>query len=291
MRSLFAVSISISVLAISGCISIQEGNGEPNLPTTSVPSTPTPTTVQEPKLTEPVPPIPLSLAGSECTATASDSSWPAKTGPASPVPPGWEAQADLGSDIYLLFFDCSRVSMGSFERPMRMMWELHSKFDYAPECYHQETDLIWMIASLWVADAELADYLMVNYDLPVLLASFNLTVSVDNNLQTEKLTWKTADSAESDLTHVQPVEDILSPFPHSGRLVWFNETMLSFVDLDYEVMQNQLDPQNGYGTMKPPMLYASSGIETFAGPTAFYENATFSGKIQRFRDYQCEQPY
>ncbi|MCA1812272.1 MAG: hypothetical protein LC623_09735, partial [Halobacteriales archaeon] len=162
----------VAVLLLSGCAASTPPTDSP----TSLPSSSTSSSGQ------PRPPVVVEnqtyareVHWDDCQGW--ESGW--KYGPAAPPGshhnPKWsDPEVGLFVTVVTEAMDCQRVSWGPFERPVRMIWETHDWQEIPESCFsgpnepNADVTVGRALASFWVNDTQLADYLQQTYPgLPV----------------------------------------------------------------------------------------------------------------------------
>ncbi|HUR64356.1 MAG TPA: hypothetical protein VM241_07735 [Candidatus Thermoplasmatota archaeon] len=212
-----------------------------------------------------------------------------------PTNPNWPPSQGLPvATVQIRAMDCARVAWGPFERPLRMVWEFHDAFGTPPSCdppsNPKGVTFSEIVASLWVNDTAVADWLRATYDgLPVFGDPIGFNVAT-TPLPMQTWTWGTDGAHQSKLELRDESAGTGAAIPLLDRLYWYNATRVGFLDLDVEPSVDPiLASRLTTGTLAPPMLGAKVSSQ-YAAPGSWLSDATATGTIQQFKDHQCEEP-
>jgi hypothetical protein len=205
------------------------------------------------------------------------------------TPPGWEPDPTQDDRYLFMMNRCERVSIGPFERgPATFLLEVHSAVNAPKACteFNAGFEDMEVLLGLWVDDRDLAAYLAQAFGLPAEFAEFSLQAAPQGDGQTQQWTWS-AGGQESTLTAYRPGGDEgLSPYLE--RVVWHNETGVSFLDLhDDDVIPFTVSPPAA-GVLAPPMNYAQGTARPYAGLVSVWNEGDHYGPIFRFGDMECK---
>jgi hypothetical protein len=211
-------------------------------------------------------------------------------------PPGWEPNPVNRPlvGVFMTFWDCARVHWGPFERPLRILFEGHGNFEPQSDCNEYTGSngfglYRFGLASLWVNDTEVANWLKATYNLPIYSSPMNWTHETVGPLGTHTLTWGLAGQTQSFITF--PLDTAQRDgFPEPDwRFFWFNATNVSYLDLVLSYDEPGVFGRIGHGELYPPML-AAKYTNQFADSANWFLNGTMSGTIHRFSDFECKHP-
>jgi hypothetical protein len=271
---------------LAGCASLP--NTETISSTTDVYSEPEPTLSPIPPTVQASPSLNVSH-WDMCTGLFSALSYPRGTGPASP-PPNWTGNPDLGQDVSQLALDCQRVGWGPFERPARMVWEVHNNAPAPTACAQGNYSRFFIVTRVFLDDPELAAFLSTTYGLPIHLSTIWHNVTTENNQQHDVWTWIPTgyqaswmdnwrfNSSEFDTNDV-----------YRNRYAWDHGSGIALMDENTrrEWGANSIVTP---GQMNPPMLNANTNGLPYAGRGTLWDNLEGEFTFKKFGDYACEKP-
>ena len=292
-RPFSALTIALFVaLLLSGCSKPgPEPDPVPEPSRTDGPGTEGSSSTEPSETTSPPLPGPPKMIWNDCHGMGGLFTEPAPAAPTgSEVPPGWEQPIDTISSYQLIVFRCGRVSIGPYERPVTGMTEAHNKITVPQQCIDFNSDLndIYVLAALWIDDAEIAAHLRTHYGMPVRVATFNYE---DESVSSGQRSWTWA-------TESFPASEMNLPFVDgtgnaaewTSRLVWHNGTGVSVWDKKESSVGDNLPQALGvYGVLHEPMLHARMDGEPVAGRGGTFIG-DLSGAIYRFGDLECKKP-
>jgi hypothetical protein len=209
--------------------------------------------------------------------------------------PEWaNPQIGLFTTVVMYGRECQRVSWGPFERPVRMILE-HHNFLAPPVSCEPDANTTRQItkgaelASIWVNDTELADYLKATYPgMPVFYSPMQSETRSTGGLLAHTWTWGLGKQNQSRVT----ILDDQIPggyYPHGIRLFWYSSEGVSFMDLVSQYQNAILTDRTANGTLYPPMLWGYVA-QPFAYAGQWTREITMEGDIHAFRDHQCKEP-
>ena len=208
------------------------------------------------------------------------------------VPNGWEADASKNDIYQVMVNQCARVSVGPYERgPASFVVEMDNAVLPPPACerFNAGYDDVHVLYSLWVDDAEVANYLKTTFNMPVRLGTITPDVKDSGNGQLQTWTWQESGSDTSTLAGLRPG----GPEGNAtflDRIAWKVGAGVSFLDLRRNTILPYVPGATAEGVLAPPMRYAQHGSEPFAGLASVWSESDHFGPIYRFGDTQCEQP-
>jgi hypothetical protein len=224
-----------------------------------------------------------------CVLVSSSFPWPGNSGPGT-YPQGWMPQIDegvIGSEDFVELIQCSRVAWGSFERPVTLLVESHSKFRAPESC--EGGDTTWMLHKIWTNDVAFSTFLESAFGLPFGIANFAQTYTNSSTTLTLDWSWQPEGATASDLTTY-----VMFPAPQDPplkllrRYLWDSGQGITTFDVDYVAKVPTSIEQNAEGNFHDPMLHASTGVSPFVGTADYWRNASASGFVTEYGDYQCE---
>ncbi len=234
---------------------------------------------------------PRTVAWTGCSGGNTGFIWPESTGPGD-TPPGWEGQADgaFGSTVGIFLVECERLSWGPFERgPIRMVWELHDRFRAPAKCSEGNYTLMWVLASMWFDDKDVAKYVGETYGAPTQYSPIDVRYANASIRHEATWTWGLEGHPASSLAFAQ----FDSP-PNGVRIVdeiaWAHNTTVTLLTLDTISHNVQGQQVLAPGEMHYPMLYAQTGQTDYLGTADYWDSVELSATIRQFGDLQCEQP-
>lgn len=219
--------------------------------------------------------------------------YPFGAGPAGPkanAPPGWApSPTDQGS---LVFYgvDCQRVSVGPFERPARLVWEVNVYVTPPTNCTIGTTGgpTIGILNDLYLEDPELAAYLGNTYGVPVQVSKITNTTQAAQGTTVHTWTWGPTGMTPSSLNIL---EDTSTPdTPNSLYMFWQKGAGIGALRAETEVVRPLVGNREAYGTLKPPMQAASVLGGNFAGPGDWNPSFKASGAFSLYSDTNCMTP-
>lgn len=225
---------------------------------------------------------------SGCTGLFSVVRYPWSLGPASP-PPNWTGDSDLGQEVSQLALDCQRVSWGSFERPTRMVWEVHTNAPAPASCAEGSYSRYLIITRIFLEDMELADFLNETYGLPVHSATVWRNETLEQGQRHDVWTWTPLGYQPSWMENWRlNRSDFDTSDTYNDRYAWDNGSGISFMDEHSERKwgaNTVLTP----GEMNPPMLNAAHGAP-YSGVGTLWDDVHTEFTIRKFGDYACTEP-
>lgn len=230
---------------------------------------------------------PSGFALTDCIGITANFEWPLEQGPGK-APKSWEQQlifGGVGSSELVEVFACGRVSWGSFERPMTILFESHSKADVPAQC--ESESLTWIVNSIWTSDAEFADFLETTYGVPTHVTAFSF--AFENSTQRSSIAWKwNTEGSESSLTVEAALpEPQASPLTISYRYAWDSGNGVTIVDVNVTAQVPTSPEQVAHGNLYHPMMHESGGTDLFLGQGDYFSSLNSLAKITEFGDYVC----
>jgi hypothetical protein len=290
MVSRIVAVLAIFAVFLAGCA--QHGHTRPSTESSSPPSiSPSPSPSQSPI---PAPSNATQISGIELSnCTAFDSStgpFPRAIAPGQ-APPGWEPKAASSSMsyVFMLGYDCHRISVGPHERgPVRIIVDGHDNADTPTDCAANAPmgSSRIIISTLLISDRELASYLHTALGLPAINATIqNQTIS--NGAST--WTWNVAGGSAS---KVMVVDNMVSASnDQSDRFYWQRGSGIGILDFKYTRQGPAYTNRAAYGNVQSPMLLASQPQGAFVASAAdFYPSLDGTGTLHLYSDNQCKQP-
>lgn len=210
--------------------------------------------------------------------------------PPGEVPPGWEpGPTDLGS-LGVRGVDCARLSVGRFERPARLVWEMNFHAAIPAACRMNGTggNDRAVLNSLYVEDAELGAYLAGTYGMPVQVSNLTAATRDVGGVKVHAWTWGPVGLEPSTLSIV---EDTSTPdTPNTVELFWRNGDGVGAMRIQTQEDRPFFADRHGHGTMRPPMQMAAFLGGNFEGPARWYPSYRAEGKLSVYRDRECKTP-
>ncbi|MEA3204239.1 MAG: hypothetical protein QOI63_1919 [Thermoplasmata archaeon] len=228
------------------------------------------------------PPRPTGLELSGCTGwDAVSTPLPGAAAPGQ-APPGWEPRTNAMPSVILTALACSRLALGPFERPVRLLLETHERATPPPACWGNLP--YGIVASVWVDDVEVAGYLVDRLGLPAHATRFEEAPGPAPGLRT----WTWGDpAARSSLT--LDGQDAAAVGGPQRNLLWPRGDGIGRLTLALHA-DSPLESLPTTGTMQPPMLLAGSPGGAFTGTAYWYPHLTASGALALFKDRSCLEP-
>lgn len=277
---LFAVAC---VVVMAGCAEPPKSPGITETPPT-----------EEPPGTDPAVPLPLDSLSFPGTVHLSQCNgfWTSGTYPVATMPPMqdpyWEPPPPVPViDVYIEVYDCPRVSIGPFERPLRILTEV-SQVANAPEPCQPEVGpgeiIQWRtLTSIWVNDTEVADWIRAVWEMPVYYSPIEDTTTNDPVFLEHTWTWG-IDGEKSALTIFDDSPEF-TPSVMDDRYFWFNETAVSSLDLHRTFTSpNVHRPMKG--TLAKPMLGAYASKD-YVDEVMMMQDIEADMEVIRYKDHFC----
>jgi hypothetical protein len=207
-------------------------------------------------------------------------------------PPGWEVPpGDTETAAVILGgFDCARLSLGRFERPVRIVYDAHGHLAAPRPCFGTASPppTVLGLNSLWVSDPEVAAELR-SYGMPAYATNITEAVAADAGAARLR-TWAWGDPlAPSTLTFSEG--GALRATTRSLRLVWLHGEGLGMLEL--EQSHTSPSPTTGWpahGSAQPPMLLSTLPEGRFAGQALWHPTLAATGQVTLYKDLLCAQP-
>lgn len=234
------------------------------------------------------------IRGDACVGVEGVMLWPATTEPSgSEVPPGWGTPVSDSRGYWLEVYQCQRLKVGPFERPVTILTESHDNANFPQQCigFDKDLDRIEILVALWVNDTAVADYLTNVEGIPTHYATFQAVNDTTLPVPQPGWTWKVPGMNASSLYLPYAHGDY--PVSHyDARLMYHNETTVSALDLFQasRITSDQTYHGHIYGIMEAPTLEAQGGYHEFAGTGDVWVDGYLEAKIQHFKDMQCKEP-
>lgn len=278
--------VGLAVL-LAGC------GGQGPAPTGTSDSMTTTTDPTPPVPPPPVPPLPsmiaLNVTMNACKGIQLAHTYPRGQNPGEP-PANWPpATGGVGSDVFVAAFDCERINWGAFERPATMVLEYHTNLDPPTACREGEWERLAALASWWVNDRELADFLATAYGMPVRYGAVDMEEQSDGSTVTLTATWNTTGTEPSSMTSTE-VRQGEGSLNYLTRLFWARGNGTAMLTLDRQATFSNLQPPVVQGVMNPPMLLSGLGLPVFAARGELMPEVVLQGDLALFEDYACERP-
>lgn len=211
-----------------------------------------------------------------------------------PTLPGWEESVTPDGELHYRARTCERVSVGPFERgPVNLFYETHNNRRVPGPCAEGEYANTGVLQTIWLDDAEIADYLRTVYLMPAQFASISLT-KVDAGMTIDFL-WTVelpgSESSELVYRHIPDNDYGQREYP-SFRYFWASAPdAVSYMDTKTETHTvGEEEPTVVEGTLKPPLLYTNLGMERFVAYGGGGIDGYVHGEIHLFKDTQCSDP-
>lgn len=211
-----------------------------------------------------------------------------------PQPPGWESDNPT-TEFDLRFYECDRVSWGTFERgPVQMIVEMGGSFQNPPNCNGEAASLLRNMASWWFSDADVAAYARTVYGANAYATNFTVTRLEQAGAVDQ--TWEWGEPGARSNVRLIDADAPSDPTSHVTRIFWFVGAGVYAMDWTEEWLFPTGSLQNsGFrpttGRLEDPMLYSSaSDFNEFAGRSERYEGMEIAADFYRFGDLACEQP-
>lgn len=285
------LTLVMLLVIVAGCTQrVERADGGDGQRTTRPSESSATATVTDSGAIENVPdPLSRFFVADGCNGFFTIHQWPANLGPDDPsLPDSWSPSVQLGSEVELDYFTCDRIGWGPYERPMTLMFELHSKFAMPAGCDAEGPALRWVLYGLWVSDAEFASFLKQEYQLPVRVGVFGYSQQMTGPIMTESWKWSEPGGPESRLEMFGEAMEY-SQIAFWYRLAWFRDGGVGIMDLNISTESPDIYTHATVGEMKPPMLYASAGVEPYAADGGPQRAASLEGNLKIFRGDQCEE--
>lgn len=295
LRLTLVTTLLLVAIAVAGCSDKRSPPSETSSPTSSsAPSSATSTSTESGSSTPPSNASrPLLLHLSQCKSFGG-STFPIPS-PLAPgtAPTGWEQEDPLvlpTSYVSYDGFECARFSLGPFERgPVRFLIERHGKAAIPAKCMEGSGQShIGIISSFLISDAELAAFLHDQYGLATVFGEFAIEEQPFGAATQYKWTWGPSGAEPSDLTFYQEAPGQTWDF--GDRFFWQRGEGIGVLQLSYDREGPSTTNRDGHGTMREPMLLASTAGGAFAGPVNFYPDHAGEGVFSLFSDLRCEEP-
>lgn len=213
-----------------------------------------------------------------------------------PPPQGWEEDDNPVTDFDLRFYECDRVSWGSFERgPVQMILELGTNFLPPDACAGENATLLREVTSWWFNDAEVAQFARDVYGVNSYAAEISVDLSSTGQATDQTWRWGLPGQAQSEVRFAD-VDLPSQPTTHTTRVLWFVNNTVRAMDFAQEWV---VPPASMHGSafrpavgrLEPPMVYAAAGyMNDFIGRSERYEGMEIAADFYRFGDLFCEQP-
>ncbi len=215
--------------------------------------------------------------------------WPADTNPARP-PANWSAdQGGVGSDLSLYLLSCERFNWGPFERPLKMILELHTNMTPPASCTKGSYEYFQVLNSIWVDDPQVATFLASNLSLPVHLSAITMQTAGTPGLTfTANWSWRPETGQPSDVA----TTIALGYETHGSareRIAWVAQGRVSLLDMQQTLSGYLPEAVLTPGHMRPPMLLSKMG-DPYPGDGDLYSSGDVEGTLYRFADDQCKEP-
>jgi hypothetical protein len=210
---------------------------------------------------------------------------------ATPHDPSWSSDSPVVA-ITLLVQECSRISVGPFERgPVRFLLEVHDNLVSPTSCREVPGDYTSdeAFSQLWLDDAEIAAYLQATYGLPVRFASISVVSESLGTRTSDHWTFGVPGEPVSTLDSIIGATDTTS-FPVYRLYYSPSEGRVSFADFTFHLEYAGLDYLLSTGKVAPPLIYGSTGTGDLVAYGSPSRNSHFSVEIHQFGDDECKEP-
>ncbi|MCA1811620.1 MAG: hypothetical protein LC623_06375 [Halobacteriales archaeon] len=173
-----------------------------------------------------------------------------------------------------------------------MIWETHDFIGPPDSCFpppgQSAVTQLNELASLWVNDSALADYLKQTYPgMPVYYSPIQTETALLGPVTQRTWRWGT-DQGQSHLT-VNDDGQRAGQNSVGRRLFWYTEAGVSFMDLIDDHTTQVLTGRGANGTLYPPMLWGYI-TNPYASTGEWETSSTLEGTITIFRDHLCKEP-
>lgn len=210
--------------------------------------------------------------------------------PASTVSPdspqGWETETEVVA-IVIDAMTCEHLSLGPFERgPIQVVLESHSKFDAPEACRIGDYDQLNALQSVWVDDADVADYLQSVLGMPAISATITRTTDGIPELLTATWAWSANQGEASSITFGR-FENPSRDWPFTLRLAWTSGPSVTMADIAIGGQETGYEPRATPGKMRAPMIYYGTGFEDYVGDGGLIDSMSPEGTFHYYEDAQC----
>ena len=281
----------LAVVLLSGCSGTRHPGTATGIPTNSAIGHSASTSSQpEPTANATLALIPRHLEANNCTYQGTVFTWPTAIAPGS-YPPGWDPPTPIATNIILDLYNCQRIALGRFERPVQIITESHTKESIPEQCHKGGNFGVDNILNhAWVNDRELALFLKQSFGMPADYADISTTDDSNAAALHATWNWKQDGFAGSSLDLKNP-HTSTSSSSIDLRLSWWNGTVLGAIDL----AQSGQYPDPGSntvatGNMEAPTLQASTGVKQWVGGGTWATSFQMSGQIMLWSDPGCKHP-
>ncbi|MEA3189647.1 MAG: hypothetical protein QOD77_229 [Thermoplasmata archaeon] len=236
-----------------------------------------------------VPVVDLNMTWNGCKMVGLGHTYPKGQNPGTP-PSDWPpATGGVGSDVYVEAYQCERVSWGPYERPMTMVMESHTNLDPPEACRVGGWDTFQALASWWVSDRELADFMRTTYGIPVHHGAIDFLNETGQATSTFTATWNETGTEPSSMKASQ-VNQAEGHSLAALRFFWDWGNGTAMLDLQQDKQYSIAPTYVVQATMNPPMLLSSLGLPRMVARGAAVPHATLTGDLVLFGDRTCEEP-
>jgi len=212
-----------------------------------------------------------------------------------PTPPGWDSDNPV-TGFDLRFYECDRVSWGTFERgPIQMLVEMGGDFQNPESCSGENATLLRNMASWWFSDADLAAFASQAYGVNAYATMFSIDRTEQDGFVDQ--TWSWGDVGARSNARLVDADTASGPTTHVTRIFWFVGEGVYAMDWSEE-WQFPIGSMQGLefrpvtGRLEDPMLFSStSDFNDFVGQADRYEGMNVAASFYRFGDLSCEQPF
>jgi hypothetical protein len=229
-----------------------------------------------------------SIAFDECVSWSASLTFGA--GPVMPpgrVPPGWEPGPTDPGSAGIRGVDCKKLSVGPFEGPARLVWELNAHIVRPSDCVGEPFSEWGLLNGLYLEDPELAAYLNDTYGMPVFVSKINDTTRPLGAAKLHTVTWGPHGMAPSTLSFWEDASTPDGPLPMD--LYWQKGTGIVVLRAMTNSNGSLFGPRQAVGMMEPPMLLADFLGGNFTGSAEWYPTFQADGEFLVFSDLQCAQ--
>ncbi|MES2153634.1 MAG: hypothetical protein V4510_00675 [bacterium] len=229
------------------------------------------------------------MIGNNCTGLEARSPFPTMTAPGE-IPQGWKAAPRAQSYVYDNLLSCDRVKLGSFERPLLMVFDTADNAVPPPACDGPAVTTE-IVHAIMVNDTAVASWLHDRYHLPAYAGTGHASAaSAALVLGSHDWRWTITNGTGTNRLSMNSTETDVIPFEAAIRYAWPNGQGISYMQWNYtfKFPGHEFDPTTGQ--LYSPLLYATARPNPYVGEAQALYEINFDGRIHEFKDFQCEQP-
>lgn len=278
----------VCVVVLAGCADPAKPPAVTEEPNEEPPSTDPGTEIRAPPPGDSL--FPGTVQLTQCTGFWTSSTYPVATTPEAMQDPYWEEEPSAIPvlDVDIEVYDCPRVSIGPFERSLRILTEVSNIANAPEQCQPEipeEGIVSWRtLHSIWVNDTEVADWIRAVYGMPVYYSPIEDTTTSDPVFLEHTWTWGAQGEEKSALTVLDDSPEY-TPSSTVARYFWFNETAVSSADFrETFVSPNVHRPIKG--TLAEPMLGTSTS-KNYASVAMMMRDFNGDMEVIRYKDHFC----